>query len=665
MTNAKLTEYVIKDGDTLQMIAKEHLKDSTQWIQIALYNNLEYPYIVGVNSDDHAEGFVKVYRESVSTANLFDITIPIGTVVKSIDMNNVERKFITTNAYMLPSNKDLLEIPVVSVGTGRPAESKRFTVTTVENVVPLDLANISGQTIASVMNLEDITIFKNKARATGYVTFYRKTGAVGDIVIPYGTEVETTYNTATKMTVRKYYVSSSTTMGSGSSSINVPIICTEYGAIGNVPPLLINKLSTLEVSSYEVLHIDLLTVGAVQNWTGMTSIGNVMYACIDGRSIWKSIDGVTWVDLVAGDKRWSGITAVGDDVYACVLEGDIWKSTNGSAFSVFFASSNTWYGMTAKGVDIYACEISGDIWKSTNGGAFSSLNIGLQNWSGMAANSTAVYACSGGGGVRSIWKSTNGTDFVNLNAQDRNWSCITATDTEVYAGVFGGSIWKSIDGGTSFIDMVSGYQQWSGLSVAAGYLYASVLTGPIFKLIPPTPDGNISTRIAEVKNLSPISNGYVTNVKYVGDVIYIPTTTSTSTTEKSNGTEDVYRTLLKEDLLLSEEGDFSIDLKGDLVSISGVDNLAQTIRDLVKSELGYSLTYHPEYGSLINNFVGDSVDAETMQLVRVELIRTIQYDPRVESVTNFSAIFSGGVFIVKVDIIISGSKDLVRLQFKV
>jgi phage baseplate assembly protein W len=47
--NMKYMQYVVKDGDTLPMIAQRLLEDASRWIEIATLNDLEYPYVAGLH----------------------------------------------------------------------------------------------------------------------------------------------------------------------------------------------------------------------------------------------------------------------------------------------------------------------------------------------------------------------------------------------------------------------------------------------------------------------------------------------------------------------------------------------------------------------------------------------------------------------------------------
>ncbi len=44
---AKFRQHIVSDGDTIQSIAQKQLGDMTRWVDIARFNNLRHPYIVG------------------------------------------------------------------------------------------------------------------------------------------------------------------------------------------------------------------------------------------------------------------------------------------------------------------------------------------------------------------------------------------------------------------------------------------------------------------------------------------------------------------------------------------------------------------------------------------------------------------------------------------
>ena len=218
-------------------------------------------------------------------------------------------------------------------------------------------------------------------------------------------------------------------------------------------------------------------VAGAKEWSVITSIGNDVYAGVQGGSIWKSTNGGAFVDLVTGNKIWQGLTSIGNDVYAAVYGGSIWKSTNGGAFVDLVAGDKLWRGLTSVGNDIYACVYEGSIWKSTNGGAFVDLVAGNKIWSGMTSIGNDVYAGVYDG---SIWKSTNGGAFVDLVAGNKMWSGLTSVGNDIYAAVQFGSIWKSTNGG-AFVDLVAGNKVWTGMTSIGNDVYACVYSSSIWK----------------------------------------------------------------------------------------------------------------------------------------------------------------------------------------
>lgn len=45
----KFIEYCVRDGDTLQMIAQKYMGDASRWEEIAIFNDLQYPFIVSLD----------------------------------------------------------------------------------------------------------------------------------------------------------------------------------------------------------------------------------------------------------------------------------------------------------------------------------------------------------------------------------------------------------------------------------------------------------------------------------------------------------------------------------------------------------------------------------------------------------------------------------------
>lgn len=81
--------YTIKQGDTLQLIAQNHMSSMSQWTELAQYNRLKHPYIV----EDPNE---KLHNDNVVTPG-DNIVIPVEVTVdalKSVPLTIDARKTI-------------------------------------------------------------------------------------------------------------------------------------------------------------------------------------------------------------------------------------------------------------------------------------------------------------------------------------------------------------------------------------------------------------------------------------------------------------------------------------------------------------------------------------------------------------------------------------------
>jgi hypothetical protein len=112
ITYASSNPYIVLMGDSLQRIALKIYGDPTRWKEIALYNNLEYPYI----TDDldfvkniAATGPVRFYRGSGTTA----VPIPKGTLVYVPYYQGTDQiNFYTMIDATLPLAANYIDVPV-------------------------------------------------------------------------------------------------------------------------------------------------------------------------------------------------------------------------------------------------------------------------------------------------------------------------------------------------------------------------------------------------------------------------------------------------------------------------------------------------------------------------------------------------------------------------
>jgi len=218
-------------------------------------------------------------------------------------------------------------------------------------------------------------------------------------------------------------------------------------------------------------------------WSGMTTLGTDVYACVYNGNIYKQTGGTgDFISLGQTTRNWNSMTTLGNDVYACVQLGDIYKQTGGTGdFVALGQTSGAWSGMTTLGTDVYACVYGGNIYKQTGGtGNFISLGQTSRNWNSMTTLGNDVYACVNGG---DIYKQTGGTgDFVALNQTNRFWYGMTTLGTNVYACVYNGDIYKQTGGTGDFIALGQTLRSWNSMTTLGNDVYACVQLGDIYKL---------------------------------------------------------------------------------------------------------------------------------------------------------------------------------------
>jgi len=75
----KYYKHIISYGETLQSIAQDILDDSTKWYEIALFNNMNYPFIVTTEDDEIGEG-VKLIGDEIliPVDETYESSVPQG-----------------------------------------------------------------------------------------------------------------------------------------------------------------------------------------------------------------------------------------------------------------------------------------------------------------------------------------------------------------------------------------------------------------------------------------------------------------------------------------------------------------------------------------------------------------------------------------------------------
>lgn len=127
-----------------------------------------------------------------------------------------------------------------------------------------------------------------------------------------------------------------------------------------------------------------------------------------------------------------------------------------------------------------------------------------------------------------------------------------------------------------------------------------------------------------------------------GDVLKLPTTNSINVADlnyySDKRAEERYDASLGMDIALSFLPENSSDNfaympsqypSADLKVVSGIANLKQSLELRLMTRKG-SNPYHPNYGSTLLDLIGEKLNPDTIVRIRIEIVRTVKTDNRVE-----------------------------------
>ena len=136
-------------------------------------------------------------------------------------------------------------------------------------------------------------------------------------------------------------------------------------------------------------------------------------------------------------------------------------------------------------------------------------------------------------------------------------------------------------------------------------------------------------------------------VATVGSTLILPLTESAPVVDRSylippTNQTGFYQLILGVDLALSH-GDLIPDSgaglvsngAGDLGAIAGVSNLAAALQHRLDTACG-ELSYHPNYGTRLEQFIGRPRDYVRAQLIGLEVKRVLLADPRIASIADLA-----------------------------
>lgn len=97
---------------------------------------------------------------------------------------------------------------------------------------------------------------------------------------------------------------------------------------------------------------------------------------------------------------------------------------------------------------------------------------------------------------------------------------------------------------------------------------------------------------------------------------------------------------------------------GDLILVSDIDNLTQSIANRLNTQIGTMSDFYNTYGSIVDEFVGKHSDKKTLSFLRIEIETTLKQDPRLSDVTVELEYIGNGAIRIDVTNIYNDDSDL-------
>ncbi|GIM45247.1 hypothetical protein DNHGIG_07960 [Collibacillus ludicampi] len=147
-----------------------------------------------------------------------------------------------------------------------------------------------------------------------------------------------------------------------------------------------------------------------------------------------------------------------------------------------------------------------------------------------------------------------------------------------------------------------------------------------------------------------------TQVLQTGNTLLYPYTPNAT----ANNTSTNYSLVFGTDWKLDNNG-FLVRANNDIATVSGLDNLAQALRNRLQTALG-TLMLHPDYGNELYNILGESNKLYFTGLAKYYVQQCAIQDPRIRQaeVTNLT-IQEDSVFI-SLSVIPAGSQDPINMN---
>lgn len=135
-----------------------------------------------------------------------------------------------------------------------------------------------------------------------------------------------------------------------------------------------------------------------------------------------------------------------------------------------------------------------------------------------------------------------------------------------------------------------------------------------------------------VTNSQAFTNGTSLNVATTGTTLYIPL--QENMTPPQQQITDFYAEFCKTDIYLAPDGEFRVSNDGDLLAVSGLDNLALDLRLRLETAKG-DYVPDPSFGTNLLE-IAASGEVYREKLMELEVTECLNQDPRIGEVVNVS-----------------------------
>ena len=111
----------------------------------------------------------------------------------------------------------------------------------------------------------------------------------------------------------------------------------------------------------------------------------------------------------------------------------------------------------------------------------------------------------------------------------------------------------------------------------------------------------------------------------------------------------------------------SVSRTGDIETISGRDNIIQAVRNRLATSQGeLAILGHPEYGSRLDDLIGEPNVPDTHRIIETLVKECIMKEPRIEKVIKVNAKShktDHNCVEIMVNVILRGSSEKIQLEF--